>query len=189
MPAGTGALLRNIALHTTVIYRVVLAGVRLSGKREVGQMTRFDLTLLLLTSNSVQNAMPGPGTSLRGAWSRHRPVAAELPDCRRLRCKAAASASSFRDNPASRRTTEKIIGSHRAQEHVSMDELERVTRVRHFQLSRSSPGSFGSGCLDQLPEIRRDQIRREYSPRTAPAISKDVYLGFYFVSTIALGWS
>jgi uncharacterized membrane protein YcaP (DUF421 family) len=30
---------------------VVLIGVRLSGKREVGQMTPFDLALLLLLSN------------------------------------------------------------------------------------------------------------------------------------------
>jgi uncharacterized membrane protein YcaP (DUF421 family) len=49
----------EIALRTGVIYLVVLIGVRLSGKREVGQMTPFDLTLLLLISNSVQNAMTG----------------------------------------------------------------------------------------------------------------------------------
>ena len=36
-----------IALRTAVIYGVVLLGMRLSGKREVGQMTPFDLTLLL----------------------------------------------------------------------------------------------------------------------------------------------
>src|ERR1043165_6029883 len=55
-----------IALRTAVIYLVVLIGVRLSGKREVGQMTPFDLTLLLLISNSVQNAMTGPDNSLAG---------------------------------------------------------------------------------------------------------------------------
>ena len=59
-------VLLGIALRTTVVYVVVLAGVRLSGKREVGQMTPFDLTLLLLLSNSVQNAMTGPDTSLGG---------------------------------------------------------------------------------------------------------------------------
>jgi hypothetical protein len=37
----------------------LLVGVRLSSKREVGQMTPFDLTLLLLLSDSVQNAMTG----------------------------------------------------------------------------------------------------------------------------------
>lgn len=52
-------VLAEIALRTLSIYILVLVGVRLSGKREVGQMTPFDLTLLLLISNSVQNAMTG----------------------------------------------------------------------------------------------------------------------------------
>src|SRR2546429_1484280 len=56
----------EIAGRTTAVYLLVLIGVRLSGKREVGQMTPFDLTLLLLLSNSVQNAMTGPDTSLLG---------------------------------------------------------------------------------------------------------------------------
>ena len=59
-------VLIGIALRTAVIYGVVLLGVRLSGKREVGQMTPFDLTLLLLLSNAVQNAMTGPDTSVMG---------------------------------------------------------------------------------------------------------------------------
>src|SRR5579872_5393743 len=62
----TAHALLEIFLRTAVIYCVVLAGVRLSGKREVGQMTPFDLVLLLLLSNSVQNAMTGPDTSLLG---------------------------------------------------------------------------------------------------------------------------
>jgi uncharacterized membrane protein YcaP (DUF421 family) len=56
----------NIALRTTVIYLVVLAGLRLAGKREMGQMTVFDLVVLLLIANAVQNAMVGPDTSLTG---------------------------------------------------------------------------------------------------------------------------
>src|SRR6201997_563865 len=66
MPTGAWHVLLNIALRTTVIYAVVLVGVRLSGKREVGQMTPFDLTLILLISNAVQNAMVGNDTSLAG---------------------------------------------------------------------------------------------------------------------------
>ncbi len=56
--------LLEIILRATIIYFVVLTGIRLTGKREVGQMTPFDLVLLLLLSNSVQNAMVGPDTSL-----------------------------------------------------------------------------------------------------------------------------
>jgi uncharacterized membrane protein YcaP (DUF421 family) len=56
----------NIALRTAVVYVVVLASMRLAGKREMGQMTIFDLVLLLLIANAVQNAMVGPDTSLVG---------------------------------------------------------------------------------------------------------------------------
>jgi uncharacterized membrane protein YcaP (DUF421 family) len=56
----------GIIARTAVIYVVILAGLRLSGKREVGQMTVFDLVVLLLIANAVQNAMVGPDTSLVG---------------------------------------------------------------------------------------------------------------------------
>src|SRR5258708_6061110 len=62
----SGSVLLQIVVRTAIIYVIVLVGVRLSGKREVGQMTPFDLVLLLLLSNSVQNAMTGPDTSLIG---------------------------------------------------------------------------------------------------------------------------
>ncbi len=56
----------NIALRTAVVYLVVLVGLRLAGKREIGQLTVFDLVVLLLIANAVQNAMVGPDTSLTG---------------------------------------------------------------------------------------------------------------------------
>ncbi len=56
----------GIAVRTLIIYVVILVGLRLSGKREVGQMTVFDLVVLLLISNAVQNAMVGTDTSLLG---------------------------------------------------------------------------------------------------------------------------
>ncbi len=58
--------LLEIALRTIVVYTVVLIGIRLTGKREVGQMTPFDLVLLMLMANAVQNAMTGPDTSVTG---------------------------------------------------------------------------------------------------------------------------
>jgi uncharacterized membrane protein YcaP (DUF421 family) len=56
----------DIVLRTAVIYLVILVGLRLAGKREIGQMTVFDLVVLLLIANAVQNAMVGPDTSLSG---------------------------------------------------------------------------------------------------------------------------
>jgi len=56
----------EIPLRTALVYFSILVGVRLAGKREIGQMTAFDLVLLLLLSNAVQNAMTGPDTSVVG---------------------------------------------------------------------------------------------------------------------------
>lgn len=55
-----------IVARTLIVYLALLLGMRLTGKREVGQMTPFDLVLLLLISNAVQNAMTGPDTSVSG---------------------------------------------------------------------------------------------------------------------------
>jgi len=47
-----------------VVFVFVLVFLRLSGKRQVGQMTPIDLVLLLLISNAVQNAMNGGDNSI-----------------------------------------------------------------------------------------------------------------------------
>jgi uncharacterized membrane protein YcaP (DUF421 family) len=56
----------EIVLRTVGAYFVILLGLRLAGKRQLGQMTVFDLVVLLLIANAVQNAMVGPDTSLTG---------------------------------------------------------------------------------------------------------------------------
>jgi len=48
------------------VYLALLAGLRLTGTRQLGQMSTFDLVLLLIIANAVQNAMVGPDTSLAG---------------------------------------------------------------------------------------------------------------------------
>ncbi len=55
-----------IVLRTLVVYAFILAGFRLTGKREVGQLAPFDFALILLIANAVQNAMVGPDSSLVG---------------------------------------------------------------------------------------------------------------------------
>jgi uncharacterized membrane protein YcaP (DUF421 family) len=59
-------ILLNVALRTTVVYFALLAGIRVTGARQLGQMSTFDLVLILIIANAVQNAMVGPDTSLAG---------------------------------------------------------------------------------------------------------------------------
>ena len=56
----------ELVLRGVIIYAVVLAMLRITGKRQVGQLAPFDLVLLLLLSNSVQNAMNGGDNSVHG---------------------------------------------------------------------------------------------------------------------------
>src|SRR5256712_5261889 len=56
----------DVALRTSVVYLALLVGLRLTGTRQLGQMSTFDLVLLLVIANAVQNAMVGPDTSLAG---------------------------------------------------------------------------------------------------------------------------
>jgi uncharacterized membrane protein YcaP (DUF421 family) len=56
----------EILLRTFVVYMTVLVLLRLAGKRELGQMTPFDLVVILVIANAVQNAMTGGDNSLIG---------------------------------------------------------------------------------------------------------------------------
>ena len=53
-------------LRAVIVYVVVLVMVRVAGKRTLGQFTPFDMLLLVLLGNAVQNALLGQDTSLGG---------------------------------------------------------------------------------------------------------------------------
>jgi uncharacterized membrane protein YcaP (DUF421 family) len=47
----------HFVVRAVIIYAFLLVVLRLTGKRQVGQLAPFDLVLLLILSNAVQNAM------------------------------------------------------------------------------------------------------------------------------------
>ena len=53
-------------LRTFLVYVFLLVGLRLAGKREMGQLNPFDFVVLLLLANTVQNAIIGNDNSLVG---------------------------------------------------------------------------------------------------------------------------
>jgi uncharacterized membrane protein YcaP (DUF421 family) len=53
-------------VRAAVGYAFLLAAFRVTGKRQVGQLTPFDLVVLLIISNVLQNAMIGPDNSISG---------------------------------------------------------------------------------------------------------------------------
>ena len=55
-----------IALKTLIVYVVLVVGLRLLGKRELGQMRVYDLVLIVILGNAVQNAMINNDNTLGG---------------------------------------------------------------------------------------------------------------------------
>jgi uncharacterized membrane protein YcaP (DUF421 family) len=61
-----GIPLAEKVLRTVLVYGFLIILLRLAGKRTLGQVTSFDLVVLLLLSNTVQNAIIGNDNSLIG---------------------------------------------------------------------------------------------------------------------------
>ncbi len=121
-------VLLEIFIRTASIYLLILIGVRLSGKREVGQMTPFDLTLLLLLSNAVQNAMTGPDTSLTGGVV----AACTLLLMNYLVAELSGVNRRFRrfvqGSPTLLIHDGQLLPANLAREHLTVDEVERALR-------------------------------------------------------------
>jgi uncharacterized membrane protein YcaP (DUF421 family) len=53
-------------LRGVIVYVLLLIMLRMTGKRQTGQLAPFDLVLLLILSNAVQNAMNGGDNTVLG---------------------------------------------------------------------------------------------------------------------------
>jgi uncharacterized membrane protein YcaP (DUF421 family) len=56
----------ELIVRSVIVYGFLIALLRISGKRQVGQLAPFDLVLLLVLSNAVQNSMNAGDNSLVG---------------------------------------------------------------------------------------------------------------------------
>jgi uncharacterized membrane protein YcaP (DUF421 family) len=63
-PNLNGAL--TIAAKTAAVYLFLVVGLRLFGKRELGQLSLYDLVMIIILGNAVQNAMINNDNTLGG---------------------------------------------------------------------------------------------------------------------------
>jgi uncharacterized membrane protein YcaP (DUF421 family) len=56
----------RIILSSIAVYFFIILAIRLFGKKELAQLSVYDLVFILLISNAVQNAMVGPDSTLLG---------------------------------------------------------------------------------------------------------------------------
>jgi uncharacterized membrane protein YcaP (DUF421 family) len=153
----TWATALQIVARTGAVYLLVLIGVRLTGKREVGQMTPFDLTLLLLLSNSVQNAMTGPDTSLAGGAV----AAVVLLSLNYLVAELSGINRRFRrivqGSPSLLIHDGELLMDHMQREHLTTDEVMRSLREHGI----GSVGEVAIGVLEvdgSLSFLKKDEL-------------------------------
>lgn len=58
----------EFVVRALLVYGFLIAILRLTGKRQIGQLAPFDLVLLLVLSNALQNSMNGGDNSVLGGF-------------------------------------------------------------------------------------------------------------------------
>lgn len=166
------SMLLDIALRTAIIYVVVLLGLRLTGKREVGQMSPFDLVLLLLIANAVQNAMTGPDTSVTGGLVAAATLLGMNTLVTRVVGRSKTARTLIEGTPTLLIRRGKILQEHLTQERISTEDLHQalrahgVTRVEDVSLAvLEIDGSISVLKNDEMPSATQPHHRIRFLRR------------------------
>ena len=165
--------LLEIALRTLIVYAVVLGGIRLTSKREVGQMTSFELVLILLLANAVQNTITGPDMSI---------ISGVVGACMLLIANAVVTHVAFRSHklrtaiegtPTILILKDKPVKRNMEKEHIADEELEQEPREHGISMSEDVgfavlevDGSISVLKKDELPSVVRLRYRIRFIEKT-----------------------
>ncbi len=122
-----------------VVYFFLLIAFRLAGKRELGQMTPFDLIVLLTISNVLQNAMIGPDNSLTGGLIGGVTLFVANGLIGRLTLHVPRLAQILEGKPTVLIENGKVITKNLRREVMTRTELERAIRKHDLDPERDLP--------------------------------------------------
>ncbi len=122
------AALLQIVLRTAIVYTFLILGLRLTGKRELGQLNPLDLVLILVISNAVQNAMTGPDTSVTGGMAAAITLLIINQILSYFRGHNDKADRFLEGSPTLLVHDGKIIAAHLAKEHLAEDDVEQALR-------------------------------------------------------------
>ena len=152
--------LLEVALRTLIIYALVLTGIRLTGKREVGQMASYELVLILLLANAVQNAMTGPDTSLTGGIVGACTLLIANAIITRVSSRSRKLRALIEGTPTVLILHGKVINKNMEKENIAHEELEQTLREHGVSTSvdvgiavLEVDGSISILKKDELPSV------------------------------------
>jgi uncharacterized membrane protein YcaP (DUF421 family) len=118
----------SFVVRTLIVYLALLIGLRLVGRRELGQMTPFDLVVILLIANSLQNAMVGPDTSVAGGLASAFTLLAANWILNRLRARIPWLRRVAEGEPILLVSGGKVLAEHLRRSGIDLDDLEQAVR-------------------------------------------------------------
>ena len=118
----------EIIVRTVVVYWVVLFLLRVAGKRELGQMTPFDLVVILVIANAVQNAMTGGDNSLIGGVIAAATLTAVNIAVERWGDRIPILRRALASEPTLLLQDGKVIAPNLKKEHIELEEVEMAAR-------------------------------------------------------------
>ena len=120
--------LLQLMLRAGVVYLSVLILLRISGKRQMGQMGATEFVSILLISNAVQNAMNGGDNSLAAGLVLAGTLIFTSAVISFLTYRSRLFEGLFEGNPTLIIHKGKLVRAHLAREHVSESELRALLR-------------------------------------------------------------
>jgi uncharacterized membrane protein YcaP (DUF421 family) len=152
-----------IIARTLIVYLAVMIGIRLSGKRELGQMTALDFVLLLLVANTVQNAMTGPDTSVNGGLIAAATLLIANFVVTRLILKNRAARKFIDGSPTMLIYHGKVIQKHLDAEKITIDDLNQA--LREHAVAAIEEVSIAVLEIDgSISVVKNDEMPKSKSP-------------------------
>lgn len=158
----------EICFRSAAVYLAMLVGLRLAGKRHVGQVSPHDMVMLLLIANAVQNAMVGSHpyhqTSLEGGLTAMGTLILLNSLVSRFLLRSERFSRFLAGQPTLLIRNGRVIDEHLAHEGIRREELEAKIREHGFE----GPGQVKSAIQECDGSISVIAFNSQHEQRLAP---------------------
>ncbi len=153
---------RSIAVYVTIIL-----GIKIFGKKELSQLSVIDLVFILLISNSVQNAMVGPNTTLIGGITAAGALFIVNYILKQFLFREKKVSQWIQGSPVILIHEGKIVEDHLKQERITHDELDAA--IREHGVSSVAEVNLAilevDGTISILSDNYKSHSKRKRKPR------------------------
>jgi uncharacterized membrane protein YcaP (DUF421 family) len=118
----------RIIFSSVAVYFFIILAIRLFGKKELAQLSVYDLVFILLISNAVQNAMVGPDSTLLGGLVAAASLFVVNYALKQMQYRFPKFGKAIQGEPIMLVFKGKLLSSHLKKAGISEDELMEVIR-------------------------------------------------------------